>query len=80
MTSHIFEILATSAALALSIRGGAGVVGRLCIGLAIDRLSPERIQTLVLLLASAGTLILAIAGTGPMALLAGFTDPPLHRQ
>ncbi|HZZ37531.1 MAG TPA: MFS transporter [Acidobacteriaceae bacterium] len=62
-------VLAGSAALALSIRGGAGIIGRLCIGFAIDRVSPERIQTLVLALAAAGTLILAFAGTGPMALL-----------
>lgn len=67
LTQH--GILASSAALALSIRGGAGIIGRLCIGFAVDRVSPERIQTFVLVLASAGTLILALAGTGPMALL-----------
>jgi predicted MFS family arabinose efflux permease len=62
-------VLAASAAVALSIRGGAGIIGRLCIGFAIDRVSPELIQTFVLVLASAGTLILAFSGTGPMALL-----------
>jgi predicted MFS family arabinose efflux permease len=67
LTQH--GLLATSAALALSVRGGAGIVGRLLIGFAIDRVSPERIQTMVLALAAAGTLILAFAGTGPMALL-----------
>jgi predicted MFS family arabinose efflux permease len=67
LTQH--GILAAGAALALSIRGGASIIGRLCIGFAIDRVSPERIQTFVLVLASAGTLILAFAGTGPMALL-----------
>jgi predicted MFS family arabinose efflux permease len=67
LTQH--GILAASAALALSIRGAAGIIGRLCIGFAIDRVSPEQIQTFVLVLASAGTLILAFAGTGPMALL-----------
>jgi predicted MFS family arabinose efflux permease len=71
LTQH--GVLATSAALALSIRGGAGIIGRLCIGFAIDRVSPERIQTFVLLLASAGTLILAFAGTGPIALLGAAT-------
>ncbi|HEX4066115.1 MAG TPA: MFS transporter [Acidobacteriaceae bacterium] len=67
LTQH--GVLAAGAALALSIRGGAGIIGRLCIGFAIDRVSPERLQTFVLVLASAGTLILAFAGTGPMALL-----------
>jgi predicted MFS family arabinose efflux permease len=67
LTQH--GVLAASAAVALSIRGGAGIIGRLCIGFAIDRVSPERIQTFVLVLASAGTLILALAGSGPMALL-----------
>jgi len=67
LTQH--GVLASSAALALSVRGGAGIIGRLCIGFAIDRVSPQRIQTLVLVLASAGTLILAFAGSGSMALL-----------
>jgi predicted MFS family arabinose efflux permease len=67
LTQH--GIVAGTAAVALSVRGGAGIIGRLCIGFAIDRISPERIQTFVLLLASTGTLILALAGTGPMALL-----------
>ena len=62
-------VLVATAALALSIRGGAGIIGRLGIGFAIDRVSPERIQTLVLALAAAGTLILAFAGTGWSALL-----------
>jgi predicted MFS family arabinose efflux permease len=67
LTQH--GVLATSAALALSVRGGAGIIGRLFIGLAIDRVSPERIQTFVLALAAAGTLVLAFANTGPMALV-----------
>jgi predicted MFS family arabinose efflux permease len=67
LTQH--GVLATTAALALSVRGGAGIIGRLCIGLAIDRVSPERIQSLVLALAAAGTLILAFAGSGWTALL-----------
>ena len=62
-------VLAATAALALSVRGGAGIIGRLGIGFAIDRASPERIQTLVLALAAAGTLILAFAGTAWPALL-----------
>lgn len=61
LTQH--GILAASAALALSVRGGASIIGRLGVGLAIDRISPERIQSLVLALAAAGTLILAFAGS-----------------
>jgi len=67
LTQH--GVLAATAALALSVRGGAGIVGRLGIGLAIDRFSPERIQSLVLALAAAGTLILAFAGSAWAALL-----------
>jgi predicted MFS family arabinose efflux permease len=67
LTQH--GVLAASAALALSVRGGASIVGRLGIGFAIDRVSPERIQSLVLALAAAGTLILAFAGSAWAALL-----------
>ncbi len=67
LTQH--GVLATGAALALSVRGGAGIIGRLFIGFAIDRVAPQRIQTFVLALAATGTLILAFAGTGPMALV-----------
>ncbi|HVU48854.1 MAG TPA: MFS transporter [Terracidiphilus sp.] len=67
LTQH--GVLAATAALALSIRGGAGIIGRLGIGFAIDRVSPERIQSFVLALAAAGTLILAFAGTAWAALL-----------
>src|SRR5690242_6034388 len=67
LTQH--GVLAASAALALSVRGGAGIIGRLGVGFAIDRVSPERIQSLVLALAGAGTLILAFAGTAWSALL-----------
>jgi len=67
LTQH--GVRASSAAVALSVRGGAGIIGRLFIGLAIDRVSPQRMQTVVLLLAAVGTLILAFAGTGWMALL-----------
>jgi len=67
LTQH--GLLASTAALALSIRGGAGIIGRLGIGFAIDRVSPERIQSFVLALAAAGTLILAFAGSGWAALL-----------
>jgi predicted MFS family arabinose efflux permease len=52
---------AKTAALALSVRGGAGIIGRLCIGFLIDRLSPQRIQTFVLSLSATGALILAFA-------------------
>jgi predicted MFS family arabinose efflux permease len=67
LTEH--QVSAQSAALALSVRGGAGIIGRLCIGLLIDRFSPQRIQTFVLLLSAVGTLILAFAGTSPVALI-----------
>jgi predicted MFS family arabinose efflux permease len=67
LTQH--GVLAATAALALSVRGGAGIIGRLGIGFAIDRVSPERIQSLVLALAAAGTLILAFASSAWAALL-----------
>lgn len=67
LTQH--GVLATTAALALSIRGGAGIIGRLGIGFAIDRVSPERIQSCVLALAAVGTFILAFASSAWVALL-----------
>lgn len=67
LTEH--GVRASTAAVALSVRGGAGIIGRLLIGLAIDRVSPQRIQTFVLALATVGTLMLAFAGTGWMAVL-----------
>jgi predicted MFS family arabinose efflux permease len=67
LTEH--GVAAQTAALALSVRGGAGIVGRLCIGFLIDRFSPQRIQTFVLLLSAAGTLVLAFAHTSPVVLM-----------
>ena len=67
LTQH--GVVAASAALALSVRGGAGIIGRLGVGFAIDRVSPERIQSLVLALAAAGIFILAFAGSTWAALL-----------
>jgi predicted MFS family arabinose efflux permease len=67
LTEH--GVTAQMAALALSARGGAGIVARLGVGLMVDRFSPQRIQTLVLLLAAIGTLVLAFAGTSAAALL-----------
>ena len=67
LTQH--GVLAATAALALSVRGGAGIIGRLGIGFAIDRFSPERIQSLVLALSAAGMLILAFAGSAWTSLL-----------
>jgi predicted MFS family arabinose efflux permease len=58
-----------SAALALSVRGGSGILGRLGVGVLIDRFSPQRIQTMILVLAALGTLILAFAGSPAIALL-----------
>jgi predicted MFS family arabinose efflux permease len=68
LTEH--GVLAQTAALALSVRGGATIIGRLCIGLLIDRFSPQRIQTFVLLLSAVGTLVLAFAHT-PLMVMAG---------
>jgi MFS family permease len=67
LTQH--GVAAQTAALALSVSGGAGIVGRLCIGFLIDRFSPQRIQTFVLLLSAAGTLVLAFAHTSPVVLM-----------
>jgi predicted MFS family arabinose efflux permease len=67
LTQH--GIPAQSAAVALSIRGGAGIVGRLFVGLLIDRLSPQRIQSCVLLLSATGSLVLALAGSSGVALI-----------
>lgn len=67
LTEH--GVSAGSAALALSVRGGAGIVGRLGVGLLVDRFSPQRIQTMILLLAAVGTLVLAFAETSGIALL-----------
>jgi predicted MFS family arabinose efflux permease len=58
-----------AAALALSVRGGAGIIGRLCTGFLIDRFSPQRIQTAILILSAAGTFILAFSGTSATALI-----------
>ncbi len=67
LTEH--TVSAQSAALALSVRGGGVILGRLCIGFLIDRFSPQRVQTCVLLFAAAGALILAFATTSPIALV-----------
>jgi predicted MFS family arabinose efflux permease len=58
-----------AAALALSVRGGAGIIGRLFTGFLIDRFPAQRIQTAILLLSAAGTLILAFSGTSATALI-----------
>jgi predicted MFS family arabinose efflux permease len=67
LTDH--GMAAESAALALSVRGGAGILGRLGVGFLIDRFSPQRIQTMILLLAALGTLVLAFAGSPTVALI-----------
>jgi len=66
LTEH--SVSAQSAALALSVRGGAGIIGRLCVGFLIDRFSPQRMQTFILILSASGTLVLAFAGTTAIAL------------
>jgi predicted MFS family arabinose efflux permease len=58
------------AALALSARGGAGIVGRLAVGLFLDRFSAQRIQTVILLISAGGIVLLAYANT-PATALAG---------
>lgn len=67
LTQH--GVLATTAALALSVRGGAGIIGRLCVGFAIDKFSPERIQTFVLALSASGVLLLAFANNAALSLV-----------
>ncbi len=61
LTEH--GVTVTAAALALSVRGGAGIIGRLCTGFLIDRFPAQRIQTVILLISAAGTFILAFSGT-----------------
>ncbi len=68
LTGH--GLTAQSAAIALSVRGGAGILGRLCVGLLIDRFSPQRIQTVILALAALGTLVFAFAAS-PIGALFG---------
>jgi MFS family permease len=58
-----------AAALALSVRGGAGILGRLFTGFLIDRFPAQRIQTAILLLSATGTLILAFSGTSATSLI-----------
>lgn len=67
LTEH--GVTVTAAALALSVRGGAGILGRLFTGFLIDRLPAQRIQTATLLLSAAGTFILAFSGTSATALI-----------
>jgi MFS family permease len=51
------------------VRGASGIIGRLFVGFLIDRFSPQRIQTFVLLLSAVGTLVLAFASTTPVVLV-----------
>jgi predicted MFS family arabinose efflux permease len=62
-------VMAQTAAFALSVRGAATIIGRLCIGFLIDRFSPQRIQTFVLLLSAVGALVLAFAHRSPVVML-----------
>ncbi len=68
LTEH--GVTPQGAALALSVRGGAGILGRLGVGFLIDRFSPQRIQTMILVLAALGTLLLAFA-VSPLPALVG---------
>ena len=67
LTEH--GVTPQGAALALSVRGGAGILGRLGVGLLLDRFSPQRLQTMILVLAALGTLVLAFAGSPASALV-----------
>jgi len=67
LTQH--GIVASSAALALSCRGGASIVGRLIVGFLLDRFSPQRIQTFVLVVAATGALILGLGSSAATTLL-----------
>jgi predicted MFS family arabinose efflux permease len=67
LTEH--GVMGQTAAFALSVRGASGIIGRLCVGLLIDRFSPQRIQTFVLLLSALGTLVLAFASTAPVVMV-----------
>ena len=67
LTEH--GVTVTAAALALSVRGGSGIIGRLCTGFLIDRFPAQRIQTAILLISAGGTFLLAFAGTSAMALV-----------
>lgn len=66
LTEH--GMTASAAALALSVRGGSGIVGRLLAGVLLDRFPAQRIQTFILLLSAIGTLVLAYAKTPAIAL------------
>ncbi len=66
---HDHGLTLRAAALALSVRGGAGILGRLSTGYLIDRFPAGRIQTIILLLSATGTFVLAFAGTSTIALL-----------
>ena len=66
---HDHGVTLGAAALALSVRGGAGILGRLGTGYLIDRFPAQRMQTFILLLSASGTLVLALAGTSFVALL-----------
>ncbi|HEY9126729.1 MAG TPA: MFS transporter [Acidobacteriaceae bacterium] len=57
------------AAFALSVRGAAGIAGRLGIGLLLDRFTPQRIQTIILLISVTGIAFLAFASTTGTAFL-----------
>jgi predicted MFS family arabinose efflux permease len=67
LTEH--GVMGQTAAFALSVRGASTIIGRLGVGLLIDRFSPQRIQTFVLLLSALGTLVLAFASTTPAVMV-----------
>ena len=68
LTEH--RIAAQSAALALSVRGGAGIIGRLCVGFLIDRFSRARLLAIFTLLEVVGTVATALAPSFAMVVLA----------
>ncbi len=65
-------VTATSAALALSMLGVSGILGRLITGHLLDRFFAPLVSLVVLVLAAVGVVTLAYATTAPMGILSAF--------
>jgi MFS family permease len=63
-------VSARGAAWAVSVIGGSGVIGRLATGAFLDRFFGPRVSQIMLLLSSAGVVLLSVATTLPMGLAA----------
>jgi len=72
VVSHLSAIMTDrgmslrSSAKALSLLGGCGLAGRVCIGLVLDRLSATRVSLLLFLLTVAGLLLFSYGGASRM--------------